>query len=53
MTYCEFKREDEVGRLGGSGVERLPPAQGVIPGPEIKSHVRFPAGSLLLPLPLS
>ena len=40
-------------RLGGSEVEHLLLAQIVIPGPVIKSHIRFPTGSLLLPLPMS
>ena len=29
--------------------ERLPLAQGVIPGPGIESHIELPAGSLLFP----
>ena len=53
------KREDELlklehqGCLGGSVVECLPLAQGVIPGSGIKSHIRLLAGSLLLPQPTS
>ena len=42
-----------LGCLGGTAAERLPLAQGVIPGSRIKSHVRLLAGSLLLPLPVS
>ena len=42
-----------VGHLGGSVVERLLSTQVVIQGPGIESHVRFPAWSLLLPLPVS
>ena len=41
------------GHLGGSVVECLPLAQGVIPGPGIESHIGLPTGSLLLPLLLS
>ena len=41
------------GCLGGSAVERLPLAQGMIQGSGIKSHVRLPARSLLLPLTVS
>ena len=41
------------GSPGGSAVEHLPLAQGVTPGPGIESHVRLPAWSLLLPLPVS
>ena len=50
----------KVGRLGGSVVEHLPSAQGVIPGfwdwiprSGIESRIRLPIGSLLLPLPMS
>ena len=41
-----------LGHLGGSVVERLPLAQIMIRGPgiEIESHIRLPAGNLLLPL---
>ena len=42
-----------MGRLGGSAVEHLPSAQGVIPEFGIESHIRHLAGSLLLPLPVS
>ena len=41
------------GCLGSSVVEYLPSAQGMIPGPGIESYIRFPAKSLLLPLPMS
>ena len=41
-----------VGHLGGSVVEHLPPAQGVIRGPGIESHNGLPARSLLLPWPV-
>ena len=40
------------GRLGSSVVECLPLAQGMIPGLGIKSHIRFPVRSQLLPLSL-
>ena len=42
------------GRLGGSAVEHLPPAQVVIPGPRIESCIRFPKGRpMSLPLSVS
>ena len=41
------------GHLGGSAVEHLPSAQGVIPGSGIKSRIKLPVRSLLLPLPVS
>ena len=41
------------GHLGGAVVEPLPSAQGVVPGPGIMTHIRLPAGNLLLPLPMS
>ena len=40
-------------RLGGSAVERLPSAQGIIPDPGNESHIGLPAWSLLLLLPVS
>ena len=39
--------------LGGPAVERLLLAQGLIPESGIGSHIRLPAGSLLLPQPMS
>ena len=42
-----------MGCLGGSAVERLPLAQGVIPGSRIKARIGLPGWSLLLPLPVS
>ena len=39
--------------LGGSVVEYLLLAQGMIPGLGIQSHVGLPTESLLLPLPMS
>ena len=42
-----------LGCLSGSAVEHLPLAQGVIPDPGIQSLIGIPAGSLLLPLPVS
>ena len=36
--------------LGSSVLERLPLAQGVIPGSRIQSHIGLSRGSLLLPL---
>ena len=41
-----------LGHLGGSEVERLPSAQGVIPGSWDQVPIGLPAGSLLLPLPV-
>ena len=43
----------ELGHLGGSAVECLPLAQGVIRGSGIESHIRLLEGSLLLPLSMS
>ena len=42
-----------VGHLGGLVVERLPLAQAVTQGSWDESNVQLPAGSLLLPPPLS
>ena len=42
-----------MGCLRGSVVECLPSAQGVILGSGIGSHIRLPAWSLLLLLPMS
>ena len=42
-----------LGCLSGSGVEYLPLAQGVIPGPRIEFCIGLPVGALLLPLPVS
>ena len=42
-----------LGHLGGSALEHLPSAQGVILGSGIKSHVGLPAWRLLLPLSVS
>ena len=52
-TRSLFKTVTLWGNLGGSVVEHLPLAQGVILGLGIKSHVGLPAWSLLLPLPVS
>ena len=41
------------GPLSGLVVDRLPLAQGMIPGPAIESCVGLPTWSLLLPLPVS
>ena len=51
VMVCGKNQERE--RLGGSVVEPLPLAQVVIPGSWDESHIGFPAGSLLLPLPVS
>ena len=50
LNFIKFANE---GWLGGSVVERLPLAQGVIPSLGIESHIGLPVGSLLLPLPMS
>ena len=47
------KKMQNVGSLGGSVVECLPSAQGMIPGLGIESHIRVPARSLLLSLRMS
>ena len=47
-----YKKKME-GHLGGSPVEHLTSAQGMIPGPGIKSCIGHPSRSLLLPLPVS
>ena len=44
--------KDTEGRLGASVVEHLHLAQAVIRGLRIESHIRLPAWSLLLPLPM-
>ena len=41
-----------LGHLGGSVVELLPLARGMISGSRIESHIGLPLGSLLLPLPV-
>ena len=46
-------RHAALGPLGGSVVERLPLAQGVIPESQDQVLHPFPTGSLLLPLPMS
>ena len=51
LDNCLLKAKE--GCLGGLAVEHLPLARVVIPGPEIESYIRLPAGSLLLPLPMS
>ena len=50
---CKFTLNAIVGRLGGSAVERLPLAQGMILGSGIESRMGLPMGSLLLLLPVS
>ena len=53
-TYTEMlKTCSWSGRLGGSVVEHLPLAQVVILGSSDRVCIRLPAGSLLLPLPVS
>ena len=47
------KKTFSSGLLGGLAVERLPLAQVWSWSPGIKSHNGLPAGSLLLPLPMS
>ena len=48
-----IKRNEALGRLGGSAIECLPLAQGMMTGSGIKSRIGFFPGSLLLPLPMS
>ena len=45
-----LKKIKKLAHLGGSAVEHLPLAQGVILGLEIESHIRLPARNLLLSL---
>ena len=52
FVFSWLSKENE-GPLGGSAVEHLPSAQGVIPGSRIKSHFGFAVRSLLLPLPVA
>ena len=52
LSRAQVKFYDALGCLGGSAVEHLPLAQGVIQGTGIKSHIGLPTGCLLLPLPL-
>ena len=52
MYSLSSKKGVSGGRLGGSAVERLPLAQVMILGSGIESHIRLPAGSLLLPQPV-
>ena len=49
IRKVESKGKDKQGRLGGSVVERLPSAQGMI----LESQDRVPAWRLLLSLPMS
>ena len=53
LSEISQSEKDKQGLLGGSAVERLPLARGVILGPGIESHIRLPARSLLLSLPVS
>ena len=53
LKTVDLKAKEQGGRLGGLAVERLPLAQGVILSHGIESQIRFPAWSLLLPLPMS
>ena len=48
-----FHKLYNVERLGGSVVEHLPSARGVILGPGIESHIGLPVRSLLLSLSMS
>ena len=49
-----LKKPKDEGHLGGSAVEHLPLAQGLIPDSQIESHIGLLAWSLLLhPLPVS
>ena len=53
FPFCFFFKERILGRLGGSGVKRLPSAQGVILGPRSESRIGLPAKSLFLSPPVS
>ena len=53
FTKFQIRKGIRLGHLGGSAVECLPLAQGVIPGSRIESHIGLPAWSLLLLLPVS
>ena len=50
---CTQENRKFQGCLGGSVVERLPLAQAIILESCFQSCIRLPAGSLLLPLPMS
>ena len=52
-VWAVFNVTVEEGRLGGSAVERVPLAQGMTPGSWDRVPHGLPAGSLLLPLPVS
>ena len=61
--FCEFLQPtglknwsfkgQQAGHLDGSEVDHLPSVQDVILGPGVESHIGFPVGSLLRPLPMS
>ena len=51
LKVCE--RGQHSGRLGGSMVECLPSAQGMIPGSWGRVPHQAPTGNLLFPLPIS
>ena len=44
----DVNNQVDMGCLGGSALEHLPLAQGLIPDPRIESHIRLLAWSLLL-----
>ena len=50
---CQSAKYINEGTLGSLTVEHLSSAQDMIPGSWIESHIGLPAGSLLLPLPMS
>ena len=51
IGYQSGLKKQDPGCLGGSGVEPLPAAQGVILESGIESHIGLLVGSLLLSLP--
>ena len=53
MEYYLALKKETLGQPGWLSSLAPPSAQGVILGPGIESHVRLPAWSLLLPLPVS
>ena len=53
LLHLSLKSVNWLGHLGGSAVEHLPWAQGMIPESGMESHIRFLAGSLVLLQPMS
>ena len=53
MCISSPNKKLERGHLGGSVIEYLPSAQGMVLGSGIESYIRLLVGTLLLPLPVS